>query len=247
MKAVNLIPAESATGGGRSPVGAYALLGALALLVVISGMYALVGRSVQSKRGELATVTAQAQSTEGQAAQLKAYSDFSALRRSRVETVKQLADSRFDWATAMHEVARTVPDGSWITSLRATADPTAPVDGTTDQLRSTIASPAIELTGCASSQKGVAGVVSALRGISGAQRVALSSSQKDTGDSAGSAAPSSAGAATGCGRAPAFSLTVFFTAPAGSAAATGTTTGPAGSTAAASPAPTATASGATTP
>jgi Tfp pilus assembly protein PilN len=232
MKAVNLIPAESAAASGRSPVGVYTLLGVLALLVAMSAAYTLVGRSVDTKRSELADVTARAESTEAKAASYKQYQELSQLRQSRVETVKKLADSRFDWANAIREVARTMPAGSWVTSLRATVDPSAQVDGTPDQLRSAIPAPAIELAGCAKSQQGVAGVVAALRGITGVQRVTLSNAQKQDGAEEGAAASDSAGPSTGCGARPQFSLTVFFTTPASSTATTATT---------------ATASGATTP
>jgi Tfp pilus assembly protein PilN len=232
MKAVNLIPAESAAGSGRSPIGAYTLLAVLALLVAMSATYTIVGRSVDSKRTELADVTARANSTEAKAAGYKQYQELSQLRESRVETVKKLADSRFDWSNAIHEVARTMPTGSWVTSLRATVDPSAQVDGTPDQLRSAIPSPAIELAGCAKSQQGVAGVVSALRAMSGVQRVTLSNSQKQDTGAEGSASSDSAAPSSGCGATPQFSLTVFFTAPAASTATTATT---------------ATASGATTP
>ncbi len=234
MKAVNLIPAESAAGSGRSPVGVYALLGVLALLVAMSATYTLAGRSVDTKRGDLAAVTARAQSTESKATQYKRYTVFSQLRQSRVETVKKLAASRFDWAGAMHEVARTMPTGSWVSSIRATVDPSAQVAGTADPLRAAIPSPAIELAGCAKTQQGVAGVVAALRGITGVQRVTLSSSLKQEAAAGGSALDSS-GPQQGCGSSPQFSLTVFFAAPAGS------------TTTAATAATTATASGASTP
>jgi Tfp pilus assembly protein PilN len=235
MKAVNLIPAESATGSGRSPVGVYALLGVLALLVAMSATYTLVARSVDTKRGELAGVTARAQSTESKATQYKRFTEFSQLRQSRVETVKKLAGSRFDWAEAMHEVARTMPTGSWVTSIRATVDPSAQVAGSADPLRAAIPAPAIELAGCAKTQQGVAGVVAALRGITGVQRVTLSSSVKQQAtDDSGSASDSSGPQLT-CGSTAQFSLTVFFTAPAGSTATSATT------------ATTATASGASTP
>ncbi len=231
MKAVNLIPAESAAGSGRSPVGVYALLGVLALLVAMSATYTLAGRSVDTKRGDLAAVTARAQSTESKATQYKRYTVFSQLRQSRVETVKKLAASRFDWAGAMHEVARTMPTGSWVSSIRATVDPSAQVAGTADPLRAAIPSPAIELAGCAKTQQGVAGVVAALRGIAGVQRVSLSSSLKQEAADGGSASDSS-GPQQGCGSSTQFSLTIFFTAPAGSTATAATT---------------ATASGASTP
>jgi len=211
MKAVNLIPVEEAAGGGgRSGVGAYALIGVLALLVVMSTAYALVGRSLNAKRGELSTTTAQADSAEAQAAKLKTYSEFSQLRQSREETVKKLVDGRFDWAGALREVSRTVPSGSWATSLRATVTAAATVDGTTDPLRGAIPAPAIEMAGCANSQAGVARTVTSLRGIAGVQRVTLSSSHKTGAGAAGNAGADSAGASTGCGARAEFSLTIFY-------------------------------------
>jgi Tfp pilus assembly protein PilN len=228
MKAVNLIPVEEAAGGGgRSGVGAYALIGVLALLVVMSTAYALVGRSLSTKRGELSTTTAQADSAEAQAAKLKTYSEFSQLRQSREETVKKLVDGRFDWAGALREVSRTVPSGSWATSLRATVTAAATVDGTTDPLRGAIPAPAIEMAGCANSQAGVARTVTSLRGIAGVQRVTLSSSHKTGAGAAGNAGADSAGASTGCGARAQFSLTIFYkTSDTGASPATtgGTTT-----------------------
>jgi len=217
MKAVNLIPPESTSGGGRSPIGVYALLGALAMLVAMSAAYTLTARSVAAKRGELANVTAQAQTTEAKAAQFKPYAEFSSLRQSRVETVKNLADSRFDWAQALHDIAHTLPSGSWVTSMRATVNPSAAVAGTADELRAAIPAPAVELAGCATSQERVAATVSSLRAIAGVQRVTLSTSQKQDGSAAASDAHT---ATTGCGPRPQFSLTVFFTAPVGATAST---------------------------
>jgi len=210
MKAVNLIPADDTAGGkGRSGAGAYALIGVLAVLVVMSAAYTLVGRSVSTKRGELSTTTAQADSAEAQAAKLKTFSEFSQLRQSREETVKKLVDGRFDWAGAFREVSRTVPSGSWVMSLRATTTAAAGVDGTTDPLRAAIPAPAIEMSGCANTQAGVARTVTSLRGIAGVQRVTLSSSQKMGRGDSGSASDS-AGSPNGCGDHPQFSLTIFY-------------------------------------
>jgi Tfp pilus assembly protein PilN len=212
MKAVNLIPAEdSAAGSGRTGLGAYALIGVLALLVVMSAAYTLTSRSISTKRSELSTTSAHADAAEAQATKLKSYSQFSQLRQSREETVKKLVDGRFDWAAAFREVSRTLPSGSWVTSLRATVTAAAAVDGATDPLRGAIPAPAIEIAGCANTQAGVARTVTSLRGISGVQRVTLSSSHKSVpaGGDAG-AASDSAGASTGCGSRPQFSLTIFY-------------------------------------
>jgi Tfp pilus assembly protein PilN len=231
MKAVNLIPADAA-GSGRSSsgAGAYGLLAVLALLVAMSAMYTLAGRSVSAKERELAAATAQATATEAQAASLKTYADFSNMRKARVETVKNLADSRFDWAPALREVARTLPRGTWVTSLSATASPTVSSGGTANPLRGALAVPAIDLSACAPDQAGVARAVTSLRRIAGVQRVSLSNSQKtQDGGSGGDSAGDGAG---GCGAGRTFGVTIFFeaktssstTTAAAPAAATGATT-----------------------
>jgi Tfp pilus assembly protein PilN len=223
MRAVNLIPADDSVGrsGGKTGIAPYAVIGALALLLVMSSLYVLAARSVQGKQRELADVTAQAQAAETRAASLKSFSDYANMRKARVETVQSLATSRYDWAHALHEVARTLPTGTWITSLRATVSPTVSVDGTPDSLRGSLPVPAIELAGCATSHAGVAETMASLRRMSGVQRVSLTDSQKAASGAVGTA---TAEGATGCGTHPQFSLTVFLE-PTANAAASSTATG----------------------
>jgi Tfp pilus assembly protein PilN len=231
MRAVNLIPAEEATrGGGRSGLGVYALLGALAVLVAMSALYALAGRSVHDKRGELAAVTAQADATEAKASSLKTYAQFSDVRKARVETVQSLLDSRFDWAPALREVARTLPSGTWMTAMRATVTPNVGVDGTADPLRSAIAVPAIEAGGCATGQSGVARTLVALRGMAGVQRVSLSNSTKAADAPGGTTDSAQSAGGDGCGSRLKFSLTIFFEAPAAPTASSTTAAATGGKT-----------------
>jgi Tfp pilus assembly protein PilN len=227
MKAVNLIPAEATTGNkGRSGLAVYALLGGLAILVVMSALYTLAGRSVQTKQHELAAVTAQADAAEKKAATLKTYVAFANMKKARVETVKNLVDSRFDWASALNEVARTVPSGTWIMSLEATTNPTVSVGGSdSGSIRGALPVPAIDLVGCAPGQKAVARTLTSLRRMSGVQRVTLGQSQKDDTGAAG-ANSGAADGVTQCGTRHQFSLTIFYQATSSStAAAAATTTG----------------------
>jgi Tfp pilus assembly protein PilN len=223
MKAVNLIPRDkvhAAGAAGRSGGGAYALLGVLAVAVLMVAVWAHLGATVRDKDATAARVQARATSAETNANRLKVYTDFAQLSQSRSETVRQLAGSRFDWPHALRDVARTVPASAWVVSLRATVSPNVTVDGTADPLRQSIAVPAIEVTGCAKSQSDVAGTVAAMRRIDDVQRVSLSSS------AAGGTGTASSGS---CGKnAPQFSLTVFFNAP--KTTATTGTTGAAGPT-----------------
>lgn len=215
MKAVNLIPSaegrSAASGGAPSAI----VLGVLALLVVLVAAFTLTGKTVADKKAELANVTQQAEDVEARNGDLSSFTKFAADRKARVETVKGLVDSRIDWAHAMHEVARTIPSGTWITSLRATATPTVSVEGTSDTLRSAIASPALEVTGCAPNQERVADVMAAFRQITHVERVTLSASEKQDAASTEE---------EGCGTRPQFSMSIFLAPSQSTTATSGGTT-----------------------
>jgi Tfp pilus assembly protein PilN len=222
MKAVNLIPSDDrgARRASGSGLATYAVLGVLALLVVMSAAYTLASRSVDGKREELARTGAQVAATQAKAASLKRYADYANMRKARAERVRSLAESRFDWASSLHEVARTLPSGTWVTSLRATVNPNVALDGQTDPLRGSLAVPAVELVGCAPSHSSVAGVIASLREMSGVERVSISDSQKP--EDAASATEATAG---GCGKRAQFSLTVFLKAASAATGGATTTTG----------------------
>ena len=234
MRAVNLIPAEL-RGGGRAPsrtgIAPYAVLGVLALLVVMASAYTLTTRSLGSKRTQVATLQQQAAATEARSASNKSYTDFSQLATQRGQTVKSLAASRFDWAHALAEVARVLPHDAWLSSIRATVTPGVAVDGSPDPLRQSLPVPAIELSGCTTSQANVARVVAGLRRADGVKRVSLSSAKKTdsaTGAKSAQTEAASAGSASDCTQGadtrPKFSLTLFYDAPATPAAATASAT-----------------------
>jgi len=236
MKAVNLIPAEERKGGGgggggRSGGAAYVLLGALAVLVALLAAMTLSGRSLDDKKAELARVEREAGISESQAAELKQYTGFSGMRENRAATVKSIAASRFDWSFVMHELARTVPSNVWLTGIVGTVTPTVTLKdrATTVGVRSAQPVPALELTGCTTSQASVARMMTALRQVDGVRRVSLQSALKS--DSTGAAGDSG-----GCGAArfPTFAMAIFFDAKAQPAApAAAAATPPAGTATAA--------------
>jgi Tfp pilus assembly protein PilN len=216
MRAVNLIPVEDRRGGSATGtgLGSYILLGVLALVVAMSATYTLANRSLADRRAELTSVQAQVRAAEAQADELAAYTTFSALRQKRVDTVRSLAASRFDWSQALHEVARTIPSNTWLTSLRGTIAPGVSVEGGNDDpLRNAIPSPALELVGCTTSQANVAAVISSLRRVDGVERVTLSSAEKG-GASGTTGGDTSGDCRHGNARFPQFSMTLFFAAPA---------------------------------
>src|SRR4051794_6595097 len=194
MKAVNLIPAEERRGGsagGRSGGAAYIVLGVLGVLVLMVAAYTLTGRSVSDRQAKLADVTQQATAAEAQANKLAAYSAFSDLRKKRAETVASIANSRFDWAHVMHEVARVIPADTHLTSLAGTVSPGAQAPsggGQALSLRGSNPGPAIDIVGCTNGQAAVSRMLSRLRLIDGVPHVSLAESTKsDTAVGSGGA------------------------------------------------------------
>lgn len=247
MKAVNLLPndqrgaakvaspvavqSSSPTGDG---FGAYVILGALALAVVAVAALALTKNTIAERKAELAKTQAQVQTVSREAASLKPYADFKQLADARVQTVRSLATTRFDWEQMLRDLSRALPSDTRLSSLKGQTAAATTGGGT--------ASPTVEIAGCTASQTSVAKLMARLRAIRGVTRVSLKSSVKSKGAGAGPGAPSLCGA----GNKPTFSLSIHFerfgvpvvNVPASAIAGGGATgpTGPTGSTTPAAPA-----------
>jgi Tfp pilus assembly protein PilN len=220
MKAVNLLPADlrkaavKATGRARPEraegIGAYVLLGALALCVTAFAAYVLTNNTVKQRTADLEQVTAEADATARQAAALKPYADYEALANARVETVRGLAAARFDWEQALRDLSRAMPSEVKLQTLNGDMGlPGAEGTGGGDPLRGSIKAPAITVTGCAPTQPAVAAMMARLRAVDGVTRVSLSKSEKAV--TAGPT-PANGEEAAPCGRKspPSFSAVVFF-------------------------------------
>lgn len=245
MKAVNLIPQDARKGGRAkigpglsSGMGAYVLLAALAVAVLMAGAWAVTGKQLSDNKADLARVEQEAQVAEAKVSSLAPYKEFAALSASRVETIGGLVNGRFDWSHGLREVARVVPANIDLVSLVGTVSPTSSAGGSSGgggagggSLRAALPVPAIDLIGCARSQSHVARLLARLRAVDGVQRVSLSSSEKtDTGSLSDTDCRANV-------KMPQFQLTVFFQpkdgiVPQAAATATSTTTAPAASTAA---------------
>jgi Tfp pilus assembly protein PilN len=233
MKAVNLLPGDQRgsqkTRAAASPAqpsgaafGAYIVLGVLAFAVVAMAGYVLVTNTVKDRKAELAQVTREAEATQAKAAALQSFADFKALADQRVQTVSSLASSRFDWDRSLADLSRALPSDVHLKSLSGTTGTQVSSGG--GSLRGAIQAPALELSGCTTSQQGVARLMSRLRNVRGVTRVTLTKSDKD-GAGAVTVAPTAADGSTQpslCpkGSPPAFDLIVFFERAAVAAGAT---------------------------
>lgn len=258
MRAINLIPDDQRRGAGgaagKSGGAAHLLLAALALIVAMTAAYVVVGKSKKDKQAELSTVTQQAVAAEARARSLADYTKFTAIRAKRVQTVTQLANSRFDWAHSLREVARVLPENAWLTDLTGTVSPSVTLSGSSSTLRGALPVPAISVQGCTTSQASVAKMMARMRLIDGVQRVSLETSEKTTAAAPTSGQPAvsdSAGTGDcrmGRGSFPKFSLVVFFeqSAVVASSTPTAATTASTSATAASSTTPASSTAPATT-
>jgi Tfp pilus assembly protein PilN len=222
MRAVNLLPSDlrgaapaaspSARPEPAEGIGAYVVLGALALCIALVAVYVLATNTVKQKQSDLAEVTVRADAAAHKVALLKPYADFEALAKARVETVRGLAAARFDWEQALRDLSRVIPADVKLQTINGDMG----LPGTTgtggDPLRGSIQAPAVSLTGCATTQASVARLMARLRGVDGVTRVSLSKSENTDADSA-----TQSSACVGKNP-PNFSAVVFFEGSAAAAA-----------------------------
>jgi hypothetical protein len=164
-----------------------------------------------------------------------------------VQTVRDLAGSRFDWEQALRDLSRAVPDDVTLKSL--TGDIGTNAGGGGSSLRGAINAPAITLQGCTASQTAVGRLMARLRDVDGVTRVSLSKSaatkiQATDGGGGGNATDLRNATPCGTGKRPDFEVVMFFEKAAATVAATPTT---AGGSVGASPTPTPTATPSATP
>jgi Tfp pilus assembly protein PilN len=214
MRAVNLLPSDlQGTAVKASPragqekadgIGAYVVLGALALCVAALAAFILTNHTVKQRQADLQTATERADAAASEAAALKPYADFQALAAARVATVRGLAAARFDWEQALRDMSRAMPGDVKLLTLNGDMGLPGATGTGGDPLRGAIQAPAITLTGCAPSQQGVARMMSRLKAVDGVTRVALSKSEKPGGGSSTTESP------CGEGSPPSFSIVIFF-------------------------------------
>jgi Tfp pilus assembly protein PilN len=222
MRAVNLVPLDQRGGSGpaagRSEGGAYAFLILLAGLAGLALLYGTARHEISSRRAKAATLVAETQQAQAEAAQLAPYTSFLAMREQRVQAVSELAQSRFDWAYAFHELGRVLPKDASISSLSGTIGSSGGSSSSSSSSSAATSSatvtsatppgsvPTFSLSGCATSQAEVAQTLNRLRLMNGVSNVSLQSSTKAAGNGVGGG-----GGSGGCpGADPAFSVTIEF-------------------------------------
>jgi Tfp pilus assembly protein PilN len=175
MRPVNLIPPEERA-GSRKPLRsgplAYIFVGALAAAVIAITALVITENKVSESKAEVTQLKHEEARITAKAQALSSYIQFAGVREQRLATVTSLADSRFDWAGVLHELALVMPADVQLTSLSGSAEPGVG-GGAGIGMRSQVAGPALEMVGCASSQPAVAGFIESIKSIDGVTRVGV--------------------------------------------------------------------------
>lgn len=210
MRPVNLIPREERH-GSHSPMRTgplpYLLLGGLVALLVGVALLVSTGNEISEQKSEIVTLKREDRAAQERAEKLNAYVQLADLRQQRVETISSLANSRFDWERVMRELSKILPSDVWLTSLNASASPgsssgssgSSSSSSSGSSMRGAIAGPALEISGCAKGQEGVAGFVTALKEIDGVTRVGVESSAIPSAESSAESGGGSGGGGEGGG------------------------------------------------
>lgn len=212
MRAVNLMPGAGRgprAAGGGSRGAAYALLGALAALVVLASLWAIANRQAGDRRAQLdrasagAGASAAAAEARADAGVARPYEDFSRLAKDRIATVSALASTRFDWAHALREISRLLPADVWLTELSGASGSDGQAPSPTTHAAP---APTFKLDGCTRSQGKVAQLMARLRAVDGVRDVDLGKSEKpESGGDRGCPANRDSD--------PTFTITMSFAAP----------------------------------
>jgi Tfp pilus assembly protein PilN len=205
MRPVNLIPPEERH-GSQSPLRTgplpYLVLGALVALLAGVALLAITGNEISERKEKIVVLKQEDEVAQERAEKLAAYVQLAAMRQQRVETITSLADSRFDWERVMRELSKILPPDVWLTNLNASASSgtssgeSAPAGGGSG-IRGAVAGPALEISGCAKGQEGVAGFATALKEIDGVTRVGVESSSIPSAESSAEGGGGSEGGAAG--------------------------------------------------
>ncbi len=176
MKPVNLLPESQRrrkpTSDGKS---SYVVLGVLAILLAMTGLYVAVSNQVTSRTEAAAAAGAEADRLEAQISSLGAFGNFAQVKATRVASVRQLAAGRFDWERLMLELARVLPDGGWLLS----ADASMSGDGGTADAAAASSGPSATLSGCVPTQSDVADLMLRLNRMHRVEDVTLTESTQE--------------------------------------------------------------------
>jgi Tfp pilus assembly protein PilN len=217
MRAVNLLPESSRPHRptGKLTGSAYAVVGALAVVLVMAVAYVFTTNDIGDKQSKIAAAKAEAAEARQRAGSFTHFSDFAKIKDARLASVRDLATVRFDWERLMREVSHVIPSDIWLLDMSAATVPQDSSGGEAPDASAAPAGPSLNLSGCAKGQPAVADLMVRLRKLHRAESVDLAESVSEAAPgAAGAATDSAASSSGGCpGGRYRFAVTVSFSVP----------------------------------
>jgi Tfp pilus assembly protein PilN len=117
MTRINLLPPEIQARRQAERRMVYVVVGALALAVVLAGVWMLGFLGVQSRETELAAVEQQVRTAQAEAERLAIFEQTAAELQSRTDIVARALAGRRDWARLFDELSLVLPSDLWAEAM----------------------------------------------------------------------------------------------------------------------------------
>jgi Tfp pilus assembly protein PilN len=185
VRPVNLIPSDQrrAKPTGKASGAAYAIVGVLAVFLVMAVAYVLTSNKVNENQTMAAEAQQEADALEAQAAALGSFTNFASIKDQRLASVVTTAQTRFDWERLMREVSMIMPEGSWLKTTSASVlGEASPTGETAAPTAGAALNPTATFVGCTRKQSEVATLMVRMGQLYRATDVKLNQSAQETAD-----------------------------------------------------------------
>lgn len=117
MTRINLLPPEIQAKRQSERRMVFVILGALALAVVLAGVWIYGYFGNQNRKADLATIEQQVRQTQAEAQKLAIFEQTAAELESRSATVDRALAGRLDWARLFDELSLVLPSDLWVENM----------------------------------------------------------------------------------------------------------------------------------
>ncbi|MHB1452125.1 MAG: PilN domain-containing protein [Coriobacteriia bacterium] len=117
MMRVNLLPPEILERRQAERRGVWVVVAAIAVAVLLAGVWGVANYRLQAKKDELAAVQQQVQAVQAQADQLAIFETRAAELDARRATAQTALGGRMDWARLLDELSLVLSSDMWVNTV----------------------------------------------------------------------------------------------------------------------------------
>lgn len=124
MTRINLLPPDERAKAAREQGLALVILGLVALVLVLGGVYLISYRQASEKQDQVDAKQAEIDQANLQLAELQPYEDLQQGRDEIQDTANQIYESRVLWSSILEEISLVIPDTVCLTQMTCTVPDT---------------------------------------------------------------------------------------------------------------------------